>query len=302
MQICVCGSRAERLAQSLLSRSRSRSRVGGGGADKDGSDGPDMAMQMNPRLMQDLRSSASDGSGGVSAELIESLDDAPSAATWSQLRGSLAQVLRNAKSLATENAALKKSLERAAEAGGDTMAAAMGTYGGSPQAVLGGGAKNRREFAQVGSAGGSNAASAASMRGLASYGSSRQLQGALQRSPSQRPASLARPGSSGALSSSGLELASLDASSSFASANPLATQPSSGSAAMKRQPLAVTRRSTSRSAAAAGAGAAAATESPLAGLTRGGASGAARSDISPLLLPMEGEGAAPAMEPLPLAQ
>ena len=301
MQICVCGSRAERLAQSLLSRSNSRARVGGG-ADKGGSDGPDIAMQMNPRLMQDLRTSASDGSGGISAELIESLDDAPSAATWSQLRGSIAQVLRNAKSLATENAALKKSLERV-EAGGD-ISAAMGTYGASPQAVLG--PKSRREFAQVGSAGGGTAAS---MRGLASFGSSRQLQGALQRSPSQRPASLARPGSSGALSSSGgggsspsLELAPLNASSPFASANPLAGSSQLQQPGSRKVAVAVSRRSTSRGTGAAGAGASAATESPLAGLARGAASGAVRSDISPLLLPMEGEGTAPAMEPLPRAQ
>ena len=297
MQIFVCGSRAERLAQSLLSRSNSRARVGGG-ADKGGSDGPDIAMQMNPRLMQDLRSSASDGSGGISAELIESLDDAPSAATWSQLRGSIAQVLRNARSLATENAALKKSLERV-EAGGD-ISAAMGTYGASPQAVLG--PKSRREFAQVGSAGGGTAAS---MRGLASFGSSRQLQGALQRSPSQRPASLARPGSSGALSSSGgggsspsLELAPLNASSPFASANPLAGSSQLQQPGSRKVAVAVSRRSTSRGA---GAGASAATESPLAGLARG-ALGAVRSDISPLLLPMEGEGTAPAMEPLPRAE
>ena len=140
LKLCVCGSRAERLAQSLLSASK-RSRTHSAKR-ASGDEGPDIAMMVNPRMMKD-HMNGSDGSS-ITAEAVESLEDAPSEAQWSQMRGNIASVLRSVKTLAVENAALKRDLEKAQ--GGIEL---MGTFAASPATSLAG--KSKREFKQMGS-------------------------------------------------------------------------------------------------------------------------------------------------------
>lgn len=168
MKICVFGARAERLAQSLMTSSRrTRSRTAGGDeGKKDG--GIDMVV--NPQSMQG-------GSGGsgipLSAELIDGLDEAPSAAQWALMRGNIASVIRNAKVLSEENATLKRNLERAKDAGPDLMAAYASSSASKSRR------DSRREFAQV------ETGSESARRAQSGDVSSRR-QSTMQRSPSTR--------------------------------------------------------------------------------------------------------------------
>lgn len=253
LAMCVCGSKAERLAQSLMaSRKREgRARAAGGAGDSTGGGGPDMAMMLNPQLMQQSKSGGSESM--VTAELVESLEDAPSPTQWAQMRGNIASVLRNAKSLAAENATLKRNLERA-EAGDGLLAA--GTHGATALA-----AKSKREFSQVGSSG---RLSVAGGQGL-------------PRSPSVRAFASSRAVGGG--SSSAVELAPF-----MSTANPLSGGGSLPSG--RRVSVAVSRGKSQRAGATAGV-----TDSPL--VAAGAAASQRRpDDVSPLLPPRDG-GAVP---------